>query len=276
MAVDARRHHGVALKRRHFADILERGPRADWFEIVSENFFSAGGRPWSVLERIRTERPVSLHGTALGLGNPEGVSEVYLDRLSALVARILPERVSDHLCFVGSDGEYSHELLPLPRTSETVAHVVEQIDRVQTRLERMILVENPSTYFGYVEDAMSAAELLAEVAARSGCGILLDLDNVVVDAHNHGFEPRAFVDALPARQVEEYHLAGFTPDGSLLVDTHVGPVPEAVWSLYRHALRTIGPRPTLVEWDTDTPDLDTVLLECERARSIEREEEARR
>lgn len=262
----------MALKRAHFSTLLESGPGSvDELEAISENFFTAGGRPWAVLERVRRDRPVSLHGTSMGLGDPGGVREGYLARLGALVDRLEPSRVSDHLCFVGADGRYSHELLPLPFTEEAVGAVSEQIRRVQDRLRRRILIENPSTYFRYPWDAMSEVEFLNAVAREADCGILLDLNNVLVNAHNHGLDPCRFVDAVDAPRVGEYHLAGASRSGALMIDSHVGPVPDPVWGLYRRALGSIGPRPTVVEWDAATPSLDRVALEVERARRIEAE-----
>lgn len=262
--------HGIALNRAHFASLLEHGPRSvGWFELISENFFCAGGRPWSVVEAVRAEVPVSLHGTAMGLGNPEGVSDAYLDQLEVVIQRVQPERVSDHLCFVGAEGRTSHELLPLPMTEEAVQAVSEQILRVHDRLRRTILIENPSSYMRYPEDELSELEFLNEVARRADCGILLDLNNVIVNAHNHGFCPRAFVAGVAAERVGEFHLAGSSPSGRLLIDTHAGPVPEAVWSLYALALEHIGARPTLVEWDTETPAFEQVEAEAARARNIE-------
>jgi hypothetical protein len=262
--------HGLALKRTHFAHLLEAGPRdVDAFELLSENFFSDGGRPWAVIERLRVERPLALHGTAMGLGNPDGVSEDYLARLRRLIARVEPTRVSDHLCFVGADGIHSHELLPLPHAEEAVSHVADQISRVQDALGRRILVENPSTYLRLEPAEMDEAAFVRAVVERADCDLLLDLNNVLVNAHNHGFDPERYVAAMPSARVGEYHLAGATPSGSLLIDTHVGPVPEAVLDLYRHALAHIGPRPTVVEWDTDTPDFETTAAEARRVRQIE-------
>lgn len=263
--------HGLNLKRDHFAHLLEHEPEGvDVFEIISENFFGDGGRPWAVLERLRARGPVSLHGTAMGLGDADGVTADYLDRLERLVERVEPSRISDHLCFVGIPGHVTHELLPLPHTEAAVVHVADQISRVQDRLRRRIAVENVSTYLRFATDEMDEADFVAAVAERSDCNILLDLNNVLVNAHNHGLDPLAYVDRMPAARVESFHLAGAEPVDGLLVDTHVGPVPDAVWSLYRHALRRIGPRPTVVEWDSCVPDFATAARECERARAIER------
>lgn len=267
---------GLNLKREHYAHLLEQGPGSavQWFEVISENFFQPGGRPWAVLERLRCEVPIGLHGTAMGLGDADGVSHDYLGRLKALVDRLQPLQVSDHLCFVSHGGTYSHELLPLPFTEEAVRHVVEQIDRVQEHLGRRILIENVSTYLRFEGAEMDEAMFVAEVAQRADCGILLDLNNIRVNGHNHGLDPVAYVDAMPRERVAEYHLAGATPAGGLWIDTHVGPVPEAVWSLYAYALDRIGSRPTLIEWDTDVPDYEVVARECERAQLLSTESDA--
>lgn len=268
--------HGLNLKRDHFAHLLAEGPgTVDWFEVISENFFSDGGRPWAVLEQVRAQVPVAIHGTAMGLGDPDGPTDAYLRRLAELVRRLEPARVSDHLCFVGAAGVLSHELLPLPHTEEAVRHVSAQIGRVQDRLRRRILVENVSTYLRYEELEMDEAEFVAQVVERADCGLLLDLNNIVVNAHNHGLDPYAYIDRMPARRVEEYHLAGSTIGDGLRIDTHVGPVPDEVWTLYRYALDRIGPRPTLVEWDADVPDYATTAAECERARAFEASHRAR-
>lgn len=264
--------HGLNLKRDHFEHLLEHGAgQVGWFEVISENFFGRGGRPWTVLEALRAEVPISIHGTAMGLADPGGVRNDYLDRLERLVERVEPQRVSDHLCFVGADGETTHELLPVPHTEESVNHAVLQIQRVQDRLRRRILVENISTYFRFEGSEMSEPEFVAEVVERADCGLLLDLNNIVVNAHNHGIDPFAYVARVPAERVEEYHLAGSTPGEGLLIDTHVGPIPDDVWALYRHALECIGPRPALVEWDSDVPEYATAAAECGKARRIERD-----
>lgn len=260
---------GLNLKRQHFGSLLETGahPGVDWFELISENFFSDGGRPWAVVERIRREGPVALHGTSMGLGDPGGVQDRYLDCLHRLIERVEPALVSDHLCFVGMDGEYSHELLPLPFTWEAVVHVSTQIARVQERLKRRIAVENISAYVRFEGAEMDEADFVREVAQQADCHLLLDLNNVWVNGRNHGLDPEAYVRAMPAERVVEYHLAGATEAQGWWIDTHVGPVPAEVWSLYEFATRWIGPRSTLVEWDTDVPALDVAAAECEQART---------
>jgi hypothetical protein len=263
--------HGLSLKREHFPHLLEHDPDGvDAFEIIAENFFGDGGRPWAVLGRLRERVPVSVHGTAMGLGDAAGVAPDYLDRLERLVRRLEPARISDHLCFVGAAGTTTHELLPLPHTEEAVFHVAGQISRVQDRLRRRIAVENVSTYVRFEGADLDEADFVAAVVERADCNLLLDLNNVLVNARNHGLDPLDYVERMPASRVEAYHLAGAEPVDGLLLDTHLGPVPGEVWDLYRFALRRIGPRPTVVEWDTDVPDFATVAAECRRAREIER------
>lgn len=267
--------HGLNLKREHFDHLLEHGPgEVDWFEIISENFFVCGGRPWAVLEELRSRVPIGVHGTAMGLGDPEGVSEDYLRRLERLVQRLQPVRISDHLCFVSAGGHHTHELLPLPHTRAAAQQVADQIQRVQERLKRRIAVENISTYLTFEGAEMGEADFVAEVVDRADCGLLLDLGNILVNAHNHGLDAEAYIARMPADRVEELHLAGASPGGDLLIDTHLGPVPDSVWSLYRFALDRIGPRPTLVEWDAGVPSYATAAAECGRARAIERHHRA--
>ena len=264
--------HGLSLKRQHFSELLESGTAGiDWFEVISENFFGPGGRPWSVLEQLRADAPVALHGTNLGLGNADGIDADYLRRLSALAERLDPVWISDHLCFGAVDGEYAHDLLPLPHTEPAVEHVVEQIDRVQNALGRKILVENVSTYLRFDHDEMDEAEFVAEVIQRADCLLLLDVNNVVVNGHNHDFDPEAYLDRLPTDRVGEIHLAGATAADGLLIDTHVGPVPEPVWALYQSALRRFGPVSTIVEWDTDVPTLAVAVEQVQTARRLQQQ-----
>jgi uncharacterized protein (UPF0276 family) len=247
----------------------------DWFEIVSENFFEPGGRPWAVLERVRAQVPVVAHGVSLGIGDTDPVDERYIRLLRALVERLEPAWVSDHLCWTALDGRRSHDLLPLPYTEEALAHVVARVIEVQERLGVRIALENPSSYVAFAESRIPEHEFLSEVARRADCAILLDVNNVVVSAHNHGFDPHRYVDGIAPERVVQIHLAGHTDRGSYLFDTHVGPVPPEVWDLYRHALRRIGPVPTLVEWDSDVPPLDEVAAQAALARAVEHEEVSR-
>jgi uncharacterized protein len=261
--------HGVGLRNTHFPDVLAGTARVDWFEAISENFMIRGGRPLRVLERARAQAPVALHGVSLSLGSVDPLSESYLDELAALAARVEPAWISDHLCWGSVGGHYAHDLLPLPYTEEAVGHVAGRIARVQERLGRQILVENVSSYLTYVQSAMPEWEFLAEIARRSDCGILLDVNNVYVSAMNHGFDPAAYIAGVPAERVGQIHLAGHSDHGTHLLDTHDAPVRSEVWDLYRMTIERIGRMSTLIEWDEHIPDFATLIAEAERARAVE-------
>ena len=264
--------HGIGLRPRHFPRILEGTARADWFEVISENFMIPGGRPLAVLERARAAAPVVLHGVSLSLGATDPLNEHYLRELRALADRFEPAWVSDHLCWGSFAGRYAHDLLPLPYTEEALALVTARVAQVQERLGRRILVENVSSYLTFNHSTMSEWTFLAEVAAGADCGILLDVNNVYVSAANHGFSAEEYLDGVPAARIGQIHLAGHSDKGTHLLDSHDGPVVPAVWRLYRHALRRFGRVSTLVEWDERVPELEEVLAEAERARAAEAEE----
>ena len=264
--------HGIGLRLAHFGHILEHGVSGvDWFEIISENFFEPGGRPQAVLEKVRAAVPVVMHGVSMALGGVEPVPDEYLASLRALADRIEPAWVSDHLSWGGFGRHHAHDLLPLPYTAEALDHVARQIDRVQERLARPILVENVSTYLEFVSSEMSEWEFLLELTGRTGCGVLCDVNNIYVSAHNHGYDPAVYLDALPGEVIGQVHLAGHTRVGACIIDTHVGPVPDPVWRLYRRLVARVGRLPTLIEWDEATPDYTTVVAEASRARELERE-----
>jgi hypothetical protein len=223
-----------------------------------------------VLERVRREVPVALHGVSLSIGATDPLSEPYLAKLAALVDRVEPAIVSDHLCFGSLGGHYVHDLWPLPYTEESLVHVSERVRRVQERLRRRILLENPSTYAQFVASTLPEWEFLAEVAVRADCGILLDVNNVYVSAHNHGFDPLTYLAGIPAGRVGQIHLAGHSDRGAYLLDTHDAPVAEAVWDLYREAILRLGSVPTLIEWDDRIPPLDRLLAESARASEVEK------
>ena len=258
---------GIGLRTRHFDEILERGSTADWFEVLSENFFCAGGRPLRVLERVRRDFPVTLHGVSLSIGSTDPLDRGDLDRLHALAERFAPAWISDHLCWTGNGGHNLHDLLPLPWTEEAVDHVVERVGRVQDRLGRRIALENVSTYLRFAHSTMTEEEFLGAVAERADCLLLLDVNNAWVNAANHGVDPRRLIDAIPAERVIQVHLAGHTDHGTHLLDSHDQPVHEEVWQLFRHALERLGPVSTLVEWDGDVPPLERVEREARRART---------
>lgn len=262
---------GVGLRREHYAQVTDAWPAMDWFEAISENFMDSAGRPLHVLEAVRHRYPVALHGVSLSIGTTDPLDLDYLRRLKALADRIQPVSVSDHLCWAGVGGHSLHDLLPLPFTEEALRHVVERVQRVQERLGRRILLENISTYVTFAHSEIPEWEFVAEVARRSGCGLLLDVNNVYVNAFNHQFDPMQYLQALPIEAVRQVHLAGHTDMGEFLFDTHSAPVIEAVWQLYRAALRRFGPVPTMIEWDEGVPAFEVLAREAATARAIQAE-----
>ena len=263
--------HGVGLRPKHFPQLWDGTARVDWFEVISENYMVAGGRPRAALERARATAPVVLHGVSLSIGSTDPLDDEYLAVLRALVARFEPAWVSDHLCWSGVGGHHAHDLLPLPYTEESLAHVVGRVVAVQERLGRQILIENVSSYLTYTHSTLTEWEFLAAVAERADCGLLLDVNNVYVSAANHGFSAAAYLAGLPVDRVGQIHLAGHTDMGTYLFDTHDGPVIEPVWDLYREAVRRFGRVSTLVEWDDHIPALEVVCAEADRARAVEAE-----
>jgi uncharacterized protein (UPF0276 family) len=263
--------HGIGLRSTHYAQVLAGTLRPDWFEVTSENFLIAGGRPLAVLDAARALAPVVLHGVSMSLGAVDPLRLEYLRALRALAARIEPAWVSDHLCWGTSGGHYAHDLLPLPYTEEALHHVAARIARAQDVLGRRLLVENVSSYVAFRHSTMSEWEFLAAVADEADCSILLDVNNVYVSARNHGFDAERYLTALPVRRVAQIHLAGHSDLGTHLLDTHDGPVAPAVWQLYRSAVRRFGDVATLIEWDDRVPEPAVLLAEAERARAIQLE-----
>jgi len=263
--------HGIGLRTPHYPQVLDGTLRADWFEVIAENFMVRGGRPLAVLEAARALAPVVLHGVSLSLGGVDPLRASHLQALRALAERIEPAWVSDHLCWGTSAGHYAHDLLPLPFTEEAVAHVATRIARVQDALGRRILIENVSSYVAFAHATLDEWDFVAAVAERADCGILLDVNNVYVSARNHGFVPERYLDGLPAARIGQVHLAGHSDLGTHLLDTHDGPVAPAVWRLYRDAVARFGDVATLIEWDDHIPDASVLLAEAERARTIQTE-----
>lgn len=257
---------GVGLRAEHYEEVLGGPTGVDWFEAISENYSETGGRPLWILEQVRRDHPIALHGVALSIGSTDPLDHFYLDRLAALVERIEPALITDHLCWTGVGGQSLYDLLPLPYTEESLRHVVERVGRVQDRLQRRILLENPSTYLAFAHSRVTEWEFLAELAERADCGILLDVNNIYVSAKNLGFDPVEYLQAIPPARVGQMHLAGFTDMGSYLFDTHSAPVHEDVWQLYRLAARLFPNAATLVEWDADIPPFERLCAEAERAR----------
>jgi uncharacterized protein (UPF0276 family) len=262
---------GIGLRPPHYPSIVDQWPsEIDWFEAVSENYMDSGGRPLKILEKIRAHYPVALHGTALSIGSVDPLNEKYLERLKRLADHIEPFLVSDHLCWSGVGGENLHDLLPLPFTEEALAHVVARIQRVQEILGRRFVVENISTYVTYRHSTMTEWEFLTQVARRSGCGLLIDINNIYVNSFNHGFNALEYLKNIPAEHVAQIHLAGHTDMGDFLFDTHNADILDSVWGLYRQALQMWGPVSTLIEWDENIPAFEHMAGECRKAREIYR------
>lgn len=260
---------GIGLRAPHYAQLLERRPPLGFVEAHSENFFGDGGPALAWLERVRSRYSLSLHGVGLSLGSCDPLDRTHLERLKSLVRRFEPELVSEHLSWSSFGGLHANDLLPLPFTEEAVSHVASRIAQVQDYLGRELLVENISAYVRVgPPPAMAEWEFVRSVVERAGCRLLLDVNNIWVNAANHGFEPQRYLEAIDPGSVGEIHLGGFERTPQLLVDTHGAPVAEDVWSLYSSALARFGPRPTLIEWDTDIPPLDVLLAEAQRARAL--------
>ncbi len=253
---------GIGLRAAHYREFLEGRPRIGWLEVHSENYFGAGGYDLHVLEHVRRDYPLSLHGVGLSLGSADGLRESHLAKLKRLVERFDPLLVSEHLCWGAFGAQHFNDLLPLPYTDEALALMVERVDQVQTALRRCLLVENVSSYLQYRDSTLPEFEFLAELARRTGCAILLDVNNLYVNSVNHDFDPQAALAALPAHCVQEIHLAGHSRTELCLIDDHGSRVTDAVWSLYQAALAHVGPVRTLIEWDTNIPALDVLLAEA--------------
>lgn len=261
---------GLGLRTAHYADFLAAPQPVDWLEVISDNHLVPGGKPMRMLDEIRARYPMAMHGVALSLGSVAGPDEHYLRQLRALADRISPLWVSDHLCWCGVHGRQLHDLLPLPYTEEALSVVVRNIMRTQDVLGRRLVVENVSSYVAFAQSHMSEWEFVREVAERADCLLLLDVNNVYVSGVNHGYDPVAYLDAMPSGRVQQIHLAGHTrnDDSGLLIDTHDQPVPDPVWALYRHACERFGPVATMVERDDHIPPLPELLAELDQARAM--------
>jgi uncharacterized protein len=264
---------GIGLKPQHFEQVLAQRPALGVFEVHAENYMVEGGPFPHYLSRIRSDYPISLHGVGLSIGGEEPLDEQHLERLARLIDRYRPAAFSEHLAWSSHGGVFLNDLLPLPYDRTTLRRVCEHVERAQERLGCRLLLENPSTYLEFAASTMSEAQFLAEVVARTGCGLLLDVNNVHVSCVNRGEEPLAFIDALPLAAVGEVHLAGFARDtdagrSPLLIDDHGSPVDEAVWALYQQVIARLGPMPTLIEWDNQVPPLATLLAESARAQRV--------
>ncbi len=259
---------GLGLRPEHYQTVLDERPAVDWFEVISENFMVPGGKPLHFLDRIARHYPLVMHGVSLSIGGTDPLDRDYLASLAALARRIEPRWISDHLCWTGVDGRNLHDLLPLPYTEEALAHVAARVRQVQDVLGRRILLENVSSYVAYADSCMSEWAFLSALAEEADCLLLLDVNNVHVSAHNHGYDPHAFLAGVPADRVWQIHLAGHSRNGRMLVDTHDQPVPDPVWALYSEAVRRLGPVSTMIERDDDIPPLADLIAELDMARRL--------
>jgi uncharacterized protein (UPF0276 family) len=263
---------GIGLRAPHHREFLEQRPQIPWVEIHSENFFAAGGRQLEVLDAVRRDYGISLHGVGLSIGSTDRLDAEHLRRLKRLVERTQPALVSEHLSWSSVNGVFSNDLLPMPHTAEALAHFSAHVSEVQDFLKRQILIENVSSYLRFPENSMTEWQFITELAQHSGCGILLDVNNVYVSARNHGFDADAYIAAIPVALIQEIHLAGHTvvsdEDGELLIDTHDAPVTDQVWDLYARTIARTGPLPTLIEWDAQLPTLDRLIAEARRADAL--------
>ena len=261
---------GLGLRPPHYGAVLADAPPVDWFEIITENYLVGGGRPLHFLDRVRERYPLVMHGVSLSIGSTAPLDVDYLGRVRALARRCEPEWVSDHLCWTGVGGTNLHDLLPLPYTEEALAHLAPRVMRVQEILGRELVLENVSSYVSYTSSALSEWEFLTELVRRTGCRLLLDVNNVYVSSRNHGFDAREFLEGLPVAAVQQFHLAGHLDLGTHVIDTHDAPVRDEVWDLYAHALKRFGAVSTLLERDDHIPPLMELVAELGHARGIAR------
>jgi len=259
---------GLGLRTEHYNTILATQPNVDWFEVLSENYMIPGGKPLDFLDRIRAHYPVVMHGVSLSIGSTTPFDRDYLRDLKKLASRIEPAWISDHLCWTGVHGQNIHDLLPLPYTEETVRHVVERVKIVQDFLGRQILLENVSSYASYVDSNMTEWEFIAEIAEQADCLLLLDVNNIYVSSYNHQFDAKAFIDGVPAKRVQQIHLAGHQNNGDYIIDTHDAPVIDPVWDLYSYAIARLGAVSTMIERDDHIPELEVLVEELQIARNL--------
>jgi uncharacterized protein len=259
---------GIGLRAPHHREVIARSPGVGWFEAHSENYFG-GGPARAALERVRHDYPLSLHGVGLSLGTTDELDADHLGEIVRLAQDLEPMLVSEHLCWGSAGGVFTNDLLPLPYTEEALRHMIERVSQVQEALGRQMLIENVSSYLQFTHSTIEEWDFLAALSKGSGCGLLLDVNNIYVSAMNHGFDPNRYLDGIPRESVREIHLAGHSirriGDRDIRIDTHNAPVCEEVWALYAAALERFGPVPTLIEWDLDIPSLDVLVAEARKA-----------
>lgn len=263
--------YGLGLRKDHYETILAERPNVDWFEILSENYMVDGGKPLHYLTRIREHYPMVMHGVSLSIGSSEPLNLDYLKKLKTLYERIEPEWFSDHLCWTGVEGINLHDLMPMPYTEEAVAHVADRIQQVQDFMGQQMLLENVSSYLSYTSSEMTEWEFFREIAERADCRILLDINNIYVSAFNHNFDPYAYLHAMPAERVYQFHLAGHTRQDNIIIDTHDHPIVDPVFELYGAAVRHFGRVSTMIERDDNIPPLAELLVELDHVRQIAEE-----
>jgi uncharacterized protein (UPF0276 family) len=258
---------GVGLRTVHYPHILEKKPQVDFFEILSENYMDSGGRPLWVLDQVAERYPIVMHGVSLSIGSVDPLNREHLSKLKKLAERTKALWVSDHLCWTGVAGRNTHDLLPMPLSEEALEHVVGRVRTVSDFLERPLILENASTYAEFTSSSMSEWDFFARLMKEADCGMLLDVNNVYVSSYNHGFDPIAYLDAVPPERVVQYHLAGHTNKGTHIIDTHNDFVIDEVWKLYAHSVKRTGNVSTLLEWDADIPSFEVVHAEALKARA---------
>lgn len=259
---------GLGLRAPHFEQIIADKPAVDWFEIISENYFVAGGKPWHYLNKIRADYPVVMHGVSMSIGSTGPLNLDYLQALKNTIARVEPQWVSDHLCFSQVGNINSHDLLPMPYTDEALEHLASRIHQVQEFLGREMIFENVSSYLTYKDSQMSEWDFLAALHNKTGCRFLMDINNVYVSARNHQFDAMTYLNAIPTKAIAQIHLAGHQDFGSHIIDTHDEDVPPAVWELYANYAKQLGPVSTMIERDDNIGSLQDLMTELERARQL--------
>jgi uncharacterized protein (UPF0276 family) len=259
---------GLGLRTDHYQMILDEKPAVDWFEVITENYLVPGGKPLHFLDRIRADYPLVMHGVSLSIGGTDALNFDYLSQVKSLSRRIEPAWISDHLCWTGVNGVNLHDLLPLPYTEEALLHVVNRVKTVQDFLGRRLLLENVSSYVTYAHSEMAEWDFLSAIAERADCLILLDINNIFVSAHNHGFDPLVYLNNVPINRVQQFHLAGHLNLGNIIIDSHGDSVIEPVWTLYKAAVQRFGPVSTLLERDDNVPSLADLMAELDMARQV--------
>ena len=259
---------GRGLRPRHYTSFLAQPQAVDWLEVISENYMVQGGKPLAMLDRIRADYPIAMHGVSMSIGSVSPLDHGYLQRLKALADRIQPMWVSDHLCWTGVHGTNLHDLFPLPYTDEALRHVSARVREVQETLGRRLVLENVSSYIDYASSEMSEWAFLTALAEEADCLLLLDVNNIYVSGMNHGFDPRDFIDGVPAHRIQQIHVAGHSNLGDVIIDTHDAPVPDEVFDLYAYACRRFGPVSTMIERDDSIPPLEDLIVELDRVRAV--------